>query len=550
MDAQTKPIADQNTETSATCIGCKVISPENARDLDNNTSATFDVSPLFLNTVGYISRDYDFGIYLPMTDEIKLKFSFSDQSLLSAIGSSTANAIIFNRIQIELLDGSTVLCTYGGDGLASRLTEVDVINTNTAQFNIIIKLPMSNVNGIRIKTGALAGISTGITPTNLNLYDITSTMADRYYASRFTGNSGQVGTALLNCINCAVTQESLATTYFADPNTEYATYQWDIGLSLLGSEYQYIEYDWGSSPNYNLLGDQDGIPDALTFVLQEVNVIDMGLSDMGMNLWSSRGIEFFITYTDLSSNSYSNNSPFLNTKSIGEGSGRFQVTFNIPLGKTVDKVEVRRVAPTMGMFTELRLYSIFSVVAGTLPLDLLTFDAKKDLNNTSNSKAKTVQLHWTTAQELDVSHFEIERSKDAISFETIAKVFAKNQVFNTYNSTDYYPMLQDNYYRLKMVDIDGTTKYSKIKNAHFEALNIYEVRQYPNELILQTSIPLAQDALVSIISLDGRILHQTIFNKNNTILKINTNSFGNAFQIVLAEQDKHGSSFSKLVHNW
>lgn len=546
--AQTRPDKDQNTQQSATCIACNVVSSENSYDLNTNTFSTFDVSPLLINVLGYISRDYCFPTDLPMTDEIKLEMSFDDPNIFGSLISTTANAIVFNRVEIELLDGNTVVARYGGNGLASRLTEIDIIDLNTSRFNMVIKVPTTTVDGIRIKTGALAGIGTGITPTNLNVYDITSTMTNRYYASRFTGHSGQHGASLLVCLSCGVDQENLAATYFADPNTEYATYQWALGLSLLGSEYQYIEYDWGNTPNYDLLGDQDGIPDALTFVLQEVDLIDMGLADLGINLWNSGGIEFLVTYTDLTSSIYSNNSSFLNAKSIGKGSGRFQVVFDIPQGKTVDRVEVRRVAPSIGLFTELRLYAIFSVVAGTLPLDLLSFDAQKEQQN-GNEEQKTVKLHWTTAQELNVSHFEVQRSRDGIEFETIAEIKAKNQVFNSYTSTDYYPMLQDNYYRLKMVDVDLTTTYSKVRNIHFNGSDSYHLFQSSDELVLQTSVPLTEDVTILIASLDGKVLHQTIFKKGETIARINTSSFGTVFHVVLKENTPQNTGFSQLVYN-
>lgn len=72
-------------------------------------------------------------------------------------------------------------------------------------------------------------------------------------------------------------------------------------------------------------------------------------------------------------------------------------------------------------------------------------------------------LTWKTANEQNVSHFEIERSIDGIRFITIGTKSANNQIQNTYTSIDDIAALQNNkkiYYRIKEVDIDGRGKQS------------------------------------------------------------------------------------------
>jgi hypothetical protein len=91
---------------------------------------------------------------------------------------------------------------------------------------------------------------------------------------------------------------------------------------------------------------------------------------------------------------------------------------------------------------------------GTLPLELLAFEG-------TNEKNKN-KLMWQTASEINVAHFSIERSRDGLKFEEIGKIMAKG----TLNSLESYTFMDDspfsrNYYRLKMVDNDGTTDMSK-----------------------------------------------------------------------------------------
>ncbi|MCE7039130.1 SdrD B-like domain-containing protein [Dyadobacter sp. CY312] len=80
----------------------------------------------------------------------------------------------------------------------------------------------------------------------------------------------------------------------------------------------------------------------------------------------------------------------------------------------------------------------------------------------------SVQLTWSTSQESNSRDFEVERSADARSWNQIGVVPAsgnKNGLTN-YNLTDVSPSADINYYRLKMVDLDGKFAYSSIRNIH------------------------------------------------------------------------------------
>jgi hypothetical protein len=89
-----------------------------------------------------------------------------------------------------------------------------------------------------------------------------------------------------------------------------------------------------------------------------------------------------------------------------------------------------------------------------LPLKLLSFTGKRE--SSSN------QLNWVTASEINTNRFEIAYSTDGVNFNTIGNVNAKgNSQINNYqfshnigNTTAFY--------RLKMIDNDGTFKYSDI----------------------------------------------------------------------------------------
>lgn len=95
--------------------------------------------------------------------------------------------------------------------------------------------------------------------------------------------------------------------------------------------------------------------------------------------------------------------------------------------------------------------------SATLPVVLVQFLATKNLD-------ATIKLSWATAQEINSSSFDVERSADKGSWEKIGSVKAKGYASTTsnYTFTDQFPLAGNGYYRLKMIDLDGKFEYSKV----------------------------------------------------------------------------------------
>ena len=111
-------------------------------------------------------------------------------------------------------------------------------------------------------------------------------------------------------------------------------------------------------------------------------------------------------------------------------------------------------------------------VSSVLPVQLLTLGVI--------SKKEGNQLDWVTARESALSHFEIERSENGISFKRLDRVAAVGAGSGVYTFMDPRPIAGLHYYRLKMVDQDGRYKISpvvKIANAVAESS---EMTLYPN----------------------------------------------------------------------
>ncbi len=93
---------------------------------------------------------------------------------------------------------------------------------------------------------------------------------------------------------------------------------------------------------------------------------------------------------------------------------------------------------------------------GILPVTITSFDAV--LND------DVVNLSWSVDQQVDFDHFEVLRSGDGSTWQTLGNVSAlPTKGVASYSFVDGSPVHGLNYYRLKAVDIDGNFKLSNIE---------------------------------------------------------------------------------------
>jgi hypothetical protein len=107
--------------------------------------------------------------------------------------------------------------------------------------------------------------------------------------------------------------------------------------------------------------------------------------------------------------------------------------------------------------------SIMPATSGTVNYSCLTILPLQLKNFDYTILDNKVQLTWQTASEINTARFEIERSSDGINFSKLGFVNAavNSSVSQYYNYLDAVPA-NTNYYRLKQVDRDGKSVYSKI----------------------------------------------------------------------------------------
>jgi hypothetical protein len=130
-----------------------------------------------------------------------------------------------------------------------------------------------------------------------------------------------------------------------------------------------------------------------------------------------------------------------------------------------------------------------------------------------------VELNWDTKSEINSAHFELERSiGQAINFESLSTINAEGSAFQeaSYAYVDNLPFKEKTYfYRLKMVDLDGSFEYSNTISINKVGDNS-KFQTYPNpttEVINIEFEVLSESDIVEIYVIDqlGKSTIQRLF---------------------------------------
>jgi hypothetical protein len=144
---------------------------------------------------------------------------------------------------------------------------------------------------------------------------------------------------------------------------------------------------------------------------------------------------------------------------------------------------------------------VIQVPPAVLPLTLLSFDAR--------SAGSMNDLDWTTTREVNVNEFVVERSSDGVQYKAIGNRPAQQ----TYSGNNYYDFTDSlpaptSFYRLRMIDMDGSFSYSPVKEVN--RASAISITCYPNPVIDLVNIriddPNISSYRYSVITVDGRTL--------------------------------------------
>ncbi len=167
------------------------------------------------------------------------------------------------------------------------------------------------------------------------------------------------------------------------------------------------------------------------------------------------------------------------------------------------------------------------------------------------------EVSWTTLSEFNNSHFIVERSTDAVSFTAVGTVAGKgNSSFTqNYSFTDLAVSGTVIYYRIKQVDVDGTSSYSKTVALRSGNARINNYTVYPNPFVsnikLQIDAKEKEDLMIRINNLTGQTLitkRITVQPGNNIVVFDNLQQLQNGLY-MLEVVTKDGKHTQKLIKN-
>ena len=181
-----------------------------------------------------------------------------------------------------------------------------------------------------------------------------------------------------------------------------------------------------------------------------------------------------------------------------------------------------------------------------LPISLLEFSAfAKDKSN--------VLLSWETASETNNKYFEVERSSDGRFFSKILSVDSKGNgtITQAYNAVDPFPLTGISFYRLKQIDIDGKSTYSKSISINIASTTDAELKVYPNPITsilnLQVDNAVAHQLVYALYTIDGKLVSQQKINSNTTT--ISTSGLVSGTYLLQVKENGNLKKSFKIIKN-
>lgn len=183
-----------------------------------------------------------------------------------------------------------------------------------------------------------------------------------------------------------------------------------------------------------------------------------------------------------------------------------------------------------------RFLLIFTDQYNPLPIQLLSFNGYR--------AEKLNVLNWITANEKNINHFEIERSLDNKTFESIGLVKATNTASKSeyiFNDIDIPKEFNTIYYRLKVVE-NKTISYSQTIAVHFNNSISNSIDIYPNPVKTNFIITNFENA-TTIKLYDVWGVQQSLVTQNNQI-DISTLPTGTYLLVITTNQ---GENLTKKI---
>jgi hypothetical protein len=159
---------------------------------------------------------------------------------------------------------------------------------------------------------------------------------------------------------------------------------------------------------------------------------------------------------------------------------------------------------------------VYTYSSDPLPVSLISFDV-------TGAKGEPNLLKWKTAEETKSKEFQVEKSHDAREWYTIGTVSTVNKGVHVaeYQLYDSEIWSGTTYYRLKMVDLDGSFSYSKIRRISGDKSSKAVV--FPNPIAPESGQKLRFDGVpsqiqkIEFVTISGSLAHKIDYPDTNEV---------------------------------
>jgi hypothetical protein len=151
---------------------------------------------------------------------------------------------------------------------------------------------------------------------------------------------------------------------------------------------------------------------------------------------------------------------------------------------------------------------------------LIPLPLRYDSFNVTLKNDKTVSVHWKTADETNIDHFEVERSVNGSTWSKLVNIDPQSS--HDYFYTDISPQPGENYYRIKAIGTDGKTFYTAIKLVVIENKTKFLVFPNPAHDVVFVNIVNSNESPVTIKIFDNKgalvkVQHEILSQGNNQL---------------------------------